>query len=391
MMDTQTIKHLENQYSSGVYVKRDLLLVRGSGACVYDADGNRYLDCVGGQGTANLGHAHPAVAAAIAEQAGLLISCPEMFYSEPRARLLHKLVEIAPEGIGSAFLCNSGTEAVEAAIKFARLASGKTEIIATMRSFHGRTLGALSATWNKKIREPFAPLVPGFSHVPYNRLDRLEAALSDETAAVILEVVQGEGGVHPGSSQYLSGAAQLCRERGILLIIDEVQTGFGRTGKMWAVEHVGLRPDLMAISKSMGGGMPIGAVLVAESIGKMAPGMHGSTFGGNPLACAAALAAIQALFDEGLPERAAESGAYLLEKLRALDSPLVREVRGVGLMVGIELKTKVALILQALMERRILALSAGLSVIRLLPPLVITREQIDTVVAKLEEVLREAS
>src|SRR5512144_941794 len=222
-----TIQELEAQFTSGVYTKRPIALVRGQGARVWDSDENEYVDCVGGQGSVNVGHANRAVAEAIAQQARTLITCPEMFYNDRRAGLEQKLTAIT--GMPRVFLCNSGTEAVEAAIKFARLASKRTGIIAAMRGFHGRTFGALSATWEKKYREPFEPLVPDFRHVPYNDLSALESAVGDRTAGVLLEVVQGEGGVRPGTREFLQGAERVCRERGALLIIDEVQTGFGRT------------------------------------------------------------------------------------------------------------------------------------------------------------------
>jgi acetylornithine/LysW-gamma-L-lysine aminotransferase len=379
---------IEAQHTSGVYAKRDLTIVRGEGALLWDDDGNEYIDCVGAQGAANLGHAHPKIVQAIHEQASQLISCPEMFYNPQRAAVSAHLTALAPGKMERVFFCNSGTEAVEAAFKFARYTTGRRKIIATMRGFHGRTMGALSATWNKHYREPFEPLVPDFVHVPYNKLERLEAAIDETTAAIILEVIQGEGGVHPGTAEYLQGAQTLCLERGALLIIDEVQTGFGRTGKMFASEHYTLEPDLICLAKSIAGGVPMGAVLIGERVGELSPGVHGSTFGGNPLAAAAALAALEVLEDETLPQRAAEMGAYLLEKLQEINSPLIREVRGLGLMVGIEIKQKVAPYLQVLTERGVLAQPAGLSVIRLLPPLVINKEQIDRVVEALTEVLQ---
>ena len=377
MSNTQRI---ENAHTSGVYAKRELTIVRGEGATLYDEDGNAYIDCVGGQGAANLGHAHPKVVAAITEQAQKIISVPEMFYNDTRAALLEKLTSLAPEGMDRAFLSNSGTEAVEAAFKFARFSTKRTEIIATMRGFHGRSMGALSATWNKKYRSPFQPLIPGIKHVPYNNLEKLDAAIDENTAAVILEAVQGEGGVHPGDAEYLLGAQELCRERGALLIMDEIQTGFGRTGKMFAVDHYDLSPDIMTVAKSMAGGFPMGATLLGERVIELNKGIHGSTFGGNPLAAAASLAALNALVDEKLPERAAELGAYLVEELKKIESPIIRTVRGMGLMVGIEIKNKVAPYLRALTERGVLALPAGMTVLRLLPPLVIEKEQLDEVV-----------
>jgi acetylornithine/LysW-gamma-L-lysine aminotransferase len=384
MTNTQT---LEFRHTSGVYAKRDLTIVRGQGALVWDDQGNRYIDCAAGHGVANLGHSHPKVVQAIQEQAAALITCPEMFYNPARAALLGKLTALAPPGMERVFLSNSGTEAVEAAFKFARYSTGRSEIIAAMRGFHGRTMGALSATWNKKYRQPFEPLVPGIRHVPYNKLDRLEAAVSDRTAAVILEVVQGEGGVNPGTAEFLLGAQEICRQRGALLILDEVQTGFGRTGRMFALEHHGLEPDLLCVAKSLGGGVPIGATLLGKRVAELHPGLHGSTFGGNPLSAAAAAAALDVLVEEALPARAAEMGAHLMDGLRAIESPLVREVRGLGLMVGIELKRKAAPYLLALQARGVLALNAGMNVIRLLPPLVITREQVERVIAALGEVL----
>ena len=386
-----SIQELESQYTSGLYTKRPIAIVRGNGAHLWDSDENEYIDCVGGQGAGNLGHANPAVAAAIAAQAQTLISCPEMFYNDRRAELIQKLIGIAPKGIKRVYLCSSGTEAVEACLKFARIATGRKEIVATMRGFHGRTIGALSATWEKKYREPFEPLWPGFKHVAYNDLAALDAAVTDQTAGVILEVVQGEGGVRPDTPEFLLGAQKLCRERGAMLIVDEVQTGFGRTGKMFACEHYGLEPDLMALAKSIAGGLPMGAALIGERVGQLPPQVHGSTFGGNPLACAASLAAIDYLQSNCLPERTAELGAWFIGQLRQIESPLIREVRGLGLMVGIELKQKVTPFLQALMtaSRGVLALPAGLTVMRFLPPLVIEKDDLARVVEVVKDVLAE--
>lgn len=374
----------EAAHTSGVYTKRPVTIVRGQGAHVWDTEGREYVDCVGGQGAANVGHANPAVASAIAEQAARLISCPEMFYNDRRAALETKLCDLA--GMPRVFLCNSGTEAVEAAIKFARLVTGRTEIVAAMRGFHGRTLGALSATWEKKYRGPFEPLVPGFRHIPYNDTAALQAAISQSTAAVILEVVQGEGGVTPGEPEFLHTAEQACRAAGALLILDEVQTGLGRTGRMFAFQHIGLQPDLVCLAKSLAGGLPMGATLLGPSLPALPAHVHGSTFGGNPLACAAALAALEFIETERLPERAAENGAWFKSQLAEIASPLIRDVRGCGLMVGVELKVKVGPYLQALMEHGVLALPAGLTVIRFLPPLVITYEDL----ARVVEVVREA-
>ncbi len=377
----------ENLHTSGLYMKQPIIIVRGQGASLWDVDGNEYIDCAAGHGVANLGHAHPKVAAAIAEQSTQLVTLFETYYNDKRAALMEKITGLVP-GLERVFFCNSGTETVEAALKFARLSTGRTAIIATMRGFHGRTMGALSATYNKKYKEAFEPLVPGFSYVPYNNIAALEGAVTDQVAAVILEAVQGEGGVYPADFAYLQAARRICTERGALLILDEVQAGLGRTGKMFAFQHSGITPDIVCVAKSLAGGLPMGAVLFGDSIKNLAPGLHGSTFGGNPLACAAALAALTAIEEEDLPGQAAAKGAYLMEALKSIQSPLIREVRGLGLMVGIELKQKVAPYLQALQDRHIIALNAGLTTIRLLPPLVITREQMDRVVAALEDVLK---
>ena len=377
---------IENKHTSGLYTKQNFVIVRGQGATLWDMDGNEYIDCSSGHGVANLGHAHPKVAAAIAEQATKLVTLFETFPNDQRAALMEKLTALTP-GLDRVFFCNSGTESVEAAIKFARVSTGRTGIIAAMRGFHGRTMGSLSATWNKKYREAFEPLVPDYSHVAYNNIAALEKAVSDKTAAVILEPVQGEGGVYPADPAYMEAVRELCTERGALLVMDEVQTGFGRTGKIFAYQHYGITPDILCVAKSLAGGIPMGAVLIGPAVKNLVPGLHGSTFGGNPLSCAAAVAALTVIEEENLPQQSAEKGKYLIEKIRALNLPIVREVRGLGLMVGIELKQKVAPYIKAMQEKRIIVLNAGLTTIRLLPPLVITYEQLDKVVAALAEVL----
>lgn len=382
----EDIQATEEKHTCGTYAKQPLVILRGAGACLYSEDGEEYLDCSSGHGVANLGHAHPRVAAAIAKQASTLLTLFETFPNDQRAALMKKITALLP-GLERVFFCNSGTETVEAAFKFARISTGRTGIVATMRGFHGRTMGALSATWNKAYREPFLPLVPDFSHVPYNNLEALDNAVTAKTAAVILEVIQGEGGVFPADPNYLKEVQRICRERGALLILDEVQTGFCRTGKMFACQHFDITPDLLCCAKSLGGGIPIGAVLIGPAVQKLVPGVHGSTFGGNPLSCAAANAALEVMEEEHLAQQAAEKGAYLMKKLKAIQSPLIREVRGMGLMVGIELKQKVTPYLRALQDKHIIALNAGLTVIRLLPPLVITYEQLDHLAASLNEVL----
>lgn len=377
---------LQRRYEFDVYPKRDVVLVRGQGARVWDDAGREYIDCAAGHGVASLGHCHPKVAEAVAEQARRLLTCPGIFYNDVKARLLERLVGIAPGGLTRAYLCNSGAETIEAAIKFARFTTGKHELVCAMRGFHGRTMGALSATFTREYREPFVPVVEGFRFAPFNNFAKLEAQVGDDTAAVLLEVVQGEGGVNLGKEEFFSQVGELCRDRGVLLVIDEVQTGFCRTGKMFACEHFGLEPDILCLAKAMAGGIPMGAVLCSD---KVTPpvGRHGSTFGGNPLACAASLAAIDAMVEERLDQAAAEKGAYLRERLEARELPKVRELRQLGLMVGIELKEKSQPYLVRLMERGVLALPAGATVVRLLPPLTITHAELDTVSEALTEVL----
>ena len=382
---------LEDRYQSGVYAKRPITIVRGRGARLWDDTGVEYIDCVGGQGSANLGHAHPAIAKAICDQAQTLITATEIFHNDKRAQLLEKLVGVAPAGMERVYLCSSGAEAIEAALKFARYTTGRTHVLAFVRGFHGRTMGALSATYEPKYREPFLPLVPDFTHVPYDNLAKADAAITDRTAAVIVEPVQGEGGVRPASAEFLQGLQRLCRERGAMLIVDEVQTGFCRTGRMFACEHYDLAPDFLCVAKSIAGGLPMGATLIGPRVKKLEPMLHGSTFGGSPLVCAAAVAALDVMQTERLAERAADVGAYFKGRLERIESPVVREVRGLGLLLGVELRQKVTPYLQALMGKGVLALPAGPNVLRLLPPLVIEQMDVDTVVDRIDEVLNAAA
>lgn len=371
----------EDAHTSGLYTKRGIVLVRGEGATVFDSDGRSYIDCVGGQGIANLGHGNVTVAEAIAEQARTLASCTELFYNDRRAELYDVLAEILPATLDRVFLCNSGTEAVEGALKFARAATKRTGVVATMRAFHGKTMGSLSATWGPEYRELFGPLVPGFSHVPYNKPESLDAAINNETAAFIFELVQGEGGVRPATREFAQEAARLCAERGALLVVDEVQTGFGRTGTLFASEQYGIVPDILCLAKSIAGGLPMGAIAFSRKVGDLPKRSHSTTFGGNPLACAAAVAAIGEIRRLDLARNARERGAQLDEGLRAIRSDRIREVRGLGLLVGVELKENAATALRALQDAGVLALGAGPTVVRFLPPLVITREEIDRVLA----------
>ncbi|TLZ93416.1 MAG: aspartate aminotransferase family protein [Methanobacteriota archaeon] len=359
----------------GCAPKRGPTFVRGSVATLWDEDGNEYIDCGASFGVGNLGHCNPAIVEAIQAQARELIHIGPVFGTTAKATFVEKLLSVAPRNLGRVFLSNSGSEAVEAAIKFARASTRRKKIIAAMRGFHGRTMGALSATWRKDFREPFEPLVPGFEHVPFNDIEALQKAVDHDTAAVILEAVQGEGGVHVASPEYLPAAREACDRTGALLILDEVQTGMGRTGRLFAVERWGVEPDLLTLAKSLAGGVPIGATLATEDVERAFQGSHNSTFGGNPLACAAATAAIGYTVRERLWERADHLGTIGVEKLRGLEAPSVREVRGLGLMIGIELRGKAAPVLQAMQEEGVLAIGGGSSVVRLLPPLVIPEDQ----------------
>jgi acetylornithine/LysW-gamma-L-lysine aminotransferase len=385
-MNTNEIIAIESKHTPGIYAKQPLAIVRGQGALLFDAEGVEYLDCASGHGVASLGHAHPKIAEALYRQASTLITLFESFPNDQRALLMEKITSLIP-ALDRVFFCNSGTEAVEAAFKFARISTGRKNIVAAMRAFHGRTYGSLSATFNKKYRDGFEPLVPGFCHVAYNNSEALEKAVTEETAAVILEVVQGEGGVYPASAEYIQAARRICDERGALLIVDEIQSGFGRTGKMFAIQHFGVTPDMLACAKALAGGVPMGALLIGHRVKNLTAGVHGSTFGGNPLVCAAANAALDVIEEEDLPSQAAAKGVYLMGKLKKIESPGIREVRGLGLMIGIEMKQKVAPYIKALQEKKIIALNAGMTVIRLLPPLVISYEQIDHLVEVLTEVL----
>lgn len=386
-----TLAQTEESILGGTTARRgDIVMARGEGCWLWDTDGRRYLDLGAAQGVAMLGLCHPVLSAALAEQAQCLISCPNFLYNDKRARFAAALAEILPAHLQHVFLANSGAEAMDGALKFARLATGRPKYVAFTRGFHGRTVGALSVTHDPKYREPFNPLLETV-FVPYNNLARLEAAVDDGTAAVVLEVVQGEGGVNLGKADFLQGAQQLCRERGALLILDEIQTGFGRTGRWFGHQHFDLQPDILCMAKGIGGGFPMGALAYTDRVqAALFPGAHGSTFGGNPLACAAGLAALQVYHEEGLIQRSARMGDFLCQRLsQELDGrTIVREIRGLGLMVAIELREKVGPYLKALMEEQgVIALPAGSNVLRLLPPLVINEAEIETGVQAIARVL----
>ena len=390
-MNYEEIYGLESKYTSGGVGRRPVALVKAQGARLWDSEGNVYIDCAGAQGWANVGHSHPVVTQAIKAQLDTYVAGQESSYNDQRALWMRDLAEVMQTSLGwdSCYIhpSNSGTEAIEAALKFARYQTGRPNIVATMRGFHGRTMGSLSATWNKKYREPFEPLVPGFNHVPYDNIEAMTEAIDDTTAAVLVEIVQGEGGVFPGSGDYFAALRQLCSERGALLIVDEIQTGVGRTGRWLACEHHALAPDVVSLGKSIGGGLPMGVTVWRSELGQFQSGLHGSTFGGNPLACAASRAVIEVMAEEQLPQRAEQLGAWTRDALEALPARRIREVRGLGLMIGIELRTKVTPVLQKLMERGVWALPAGLNVLRLLPPLVIDQSDLEQVVKVIDEVL----
>ena len=388
MMNFEQITTLENEHTSGSYSKRPLDLVRGSGVEVFDSYGKRYLDMTSGQGVALLGHAHPRVAEAIATQAHTLITCPEIFYNDRRAELYAELSKHLPNGLNRMFLCNSGAEANEGALKVARILTDRPKVIATMRGFHGRTMGALSLTWNKKYRDSFEDWTIPVTHVPYNDLDAIAQAIDGQTAAVVLEAIQGEGGVNPADEAYLQGVRALCSQHGTLLVFDEVQAGLGRTGRWFAFEHANIVPDIISLGKGIAGGVPMGAVVWNGAHGMLPSASHGSTFGGNPLACAASIATLQTLEQEQLPQRSHELGKWALESLSQLESPHIREVRGRGMMIGIELKSRVTPVLMSLQEQGILALTAGNNVLRLLPPLIVTEAQLQETLTAIEHALR---
>jgi acetylornithine/LysW-gamma-L-lysine aminotransferase len=380
-------QEIEDTYGLNLFAKRGITLVKGEKARVWDDSGEEYIDCTSGHGVTGIGHANPEVVEAITEQAKKMLTCTGSFYNPVRAKLLEKLISISPSSLSRVFLCNSGTESVEAALKFARLSTGKQEFITAMRGFHGRTFGALSATFNPKYRKDFEPLVPGFNYVSFNNFDQVLSNVNDNTAGILLEVIQGEGGVHSGTKEYFTQIQKLCKDRNILLIIDEVQTGFGRTGRLFACEHFNLLPDIVCISKAMAGGFPMGAVLCSEDI-KIPVGLHGSTFGGNPLACAASLATINVILNQDLVKESHEKGVYFSEKFKKHDLKIVRELRQYGLMIGIELKEKSQKYIKELQDKGVLVIAAGQSVIRLLPPLVISYEELDIVIKKLVDVLK---
>ena len=388
---TQEILEGDAEHNSGLW-NPNIVFTHGDGVMIYDADGNAYIDCLAGIAVASVGHANARLAKAVSEQAQKLIVCPQNLGSDTRVRFYDKLFEFIPEWLGltRVFMANSGSEVNEAALKWARAVTGRPRFVSAKRGFSGRTMGVLSITWEKKYREPFEPLKYENDFVAYNKVEELDEFITDETAAVFLEPVQGEGGVHPAEREFLEAARRLTHERGALLIMDEVQTGVGRTGKFLATEHYGVAPDMVTLAKGLGGGVPIGALLMTEAVALGMPkGGHGTTFGGNPLAAAAGLAVLEEIEERRLLENALEVGSYFQERLRALPSPKIRRVRGLGLMIGVELKEKVAPYIDALKDAGVMTINAGATVIRFVPPLIITRAEVDEVVERFGRVLEE--
>ncbi len=399
-MDTAGILDLESRYLMTTYGRPGPALVRGQGAYAWDADGKEYLDFIAGLGVLALGHCHPAVVEAVCRQAGRMMHCSNLFHIESQAVLARELAEAT--GVSRAFFCNSGAEANEAAIKLARKYGGgapalragapagrRYRVISALNSFHGRTLATLAATGQTAHQAGFEPMPEGFDHVPFNDLAALEAAVGPETCAVLLEPVQGEGGINPADPDYLAGVRRLCDRLGLILIFDEVQCGLGRTGKLLAAEHYGVRPDIVTLSKALGGGFPIGAALAAEKVAAtFQPCDHASTFGGNPVACEAALAVLGVLRD-GLVEHAARLGAYFrrgLEELAGRRRQVV-QVRGLGLMLAAELDRPGQDVVDACANRGLLINCTARRVLRFLPPLIVGEEEVDRALSVLDEVL----
>ncbi len=367
--------------------RRSLTIVRAEGAGLWDDAGRRFVDLGATHGAGSLGAANPEIAAAVAAQARELLYLGAGYANPVRTAFLEKLLQLLPRSFGRVFLSNSGTEAVEAALKIARSATGRRKVVAAMRGFHGRTMGALSATWRRELREPFEPLVPGFEHVPFNDVAALDRAVDDATALVLLEPVQGEGGVHVASEEYLRAARAAADRSGALLAFDEVQTGIARTGRLFAFERWQVVPDMLLLAKSLAGGVPIGATVTTPEVERRFRGSHHSTFGGNPLACAAGIAALDFVVRENLAGRAEQLGDVARAQLGHLPSERVREVRGLGLLIGVELREKVLPYLAALEARGFLAISAGSTVLRLIPPLIISEDDWSRGLAAIREVV----
>ena len=377
-MDTKTLMEWSAKYHTPNYGRTPLVLVRGEGTRVWDSDGKEYLDFTTGIAVTGLGHCHPVITGAIREAAATLLHVSNIFHNAPQVHLAKLLVEHS--FADRVFFCNSGAEANEAALKVVRkyakehLSTDRYEVIATHNSFHGRTLATVSATGQPKYHHGFEPLMPGFKHVPYNDLRAMQRAVDSRTAAILVEPLQGEGGVNIPDDGYLSGLRKLCDESGALLVFDEVQTGVGRTGRLWAYEHSGVEPDVMTLAKALANGIPIGAMLCREAVaGALTAGSHGSTFAGSAFVTSVALATLTTVIGDKLPQRAAERGRELMDGLRTLQrtQPVITEVRGRGLLIGIELTRPAGPVMDACREAGLLVLTAGEKVVRLAPPLIV--------------------
>ena len=393
--DAQSVMKMDADYVMNFIKRQPVVFVRGQGMKLWDADGKEYLDFLAGIAVCGLGHCHPDLVKAISEQAATLMHVCNLYYVPQQAMLAKRLVELS--GLARAFFANSGAEANECAIKLARKWAKQNhgperyEIITAVGGFHGRTMATVTATAQPKYHEGFEPMVQGFRYVPYNDLDAMKAAVSEKTCGIMIEPIQGESGVHPASQEYMSGVRKLCDENGILLILDEIQTGLGRTGKWFGHQHYGIKPDIMTLAKTLGGGFPIGACLANEDAATgFSPGNHSSTFGGNPLACGTALATLEIMEREKLVENSAEVGEYLKQKLTELAAGRddVVEVRGKGLMVAIEFRKDIGPDLCAeLMRRGLVANAVGTKIIRMLPPLIASRDDVDIAVRTLSDAL----
>ena len=399
-MTTHELTELTTKVLMSNYRRAPVAFREGRGMRLWDLEGKQYLDFVAGIAVDVLGHCHPKHVAAIQRQAERLIHVSNLYHVAEQAELGRALVDLTGIPDGRALFCNSGAEAVEAAIKLARKAAKGArgpevhEIIVASHSFHGRTMGALTATRNPKYHEGFEPLVPGFIEVPFNDLGAVERAITPRTAAVLMEPVQGEGGINPADVGFLQGLRKLCDARGVLLVLDEVQSGFGRTGRWFAYQHAEITPDIVTLAKGLGGGVPIGAIVAPDKVARVfQPGTHGTTFGGNPLACTAALAVIGVIREEKLVERAEEMGEYLMWRLRALAQtcPVIRTVRGKGLMVAAELTIPSEPVVATCLARGLLVNNVQPTALRFVPPLIVTRSDIGEAVGILGTVLTETA
>ena len=393
MTTAESVQTLESRHVLQTYRRQPVTFVRGDGVRLFDADGREYLDLLSGIGVASLGHAHPGLTRAIADQAKTLLHTSNLFFHPLQGQLAERLSNLS--GLPRAFFCNSGTEAVEACLKFARrywytLEEPRAEIIALEGSFHGRTMGALSVTWDEHYRNPFAPLLPGARFVPANDCAALLQAVSRNTAAIIVEPIQGEGGVRPLTPAFAAAIGEACEKSGALLIADEVQSGLGRTGNPFYFSTLGMKPHLVPVGKALGGGVPIGAALVSEEVAaRIFYGDHGSTYGGNLLACRAAICVLDELVEGGLIARVAEVGRYFDERLKSIRSKrrIVKDVRGCGLMWGLELTIDAAPVVPAALERGVIVNRTAETVVRLLPPLVITEADASEALNRLDAAL----